>query len=182
MKRMAFLVLNPNVDLVERGLPLKPFNSEEVTNRIKSLVIRCKYEKIPVVYVTDSHTKLDREFEIEGFRVHALRGTDGEQIIRELKGYEDYIVCKRCFNGFLGTDLDLYLREEGIEKVIVTGGLINLDVRFTCVDAYQRRYKVIVLTDCLYADSEDRLNRIIREMFFTKRVTSEEFISWIKYL
>ncbi|MCU9814958.1 cysteine hydrolase [Paraclostridium sp. AKS73] len=55
---------------------------------------------------------------------------------------EEYIVPKRRHSGFAHTDLDLYLREENIDTVVVTGVWTNVCVRSTASDALYNAYKV----------------------------------------
>ena len=38
---------------------------------------------------------------------------------------KDYVIQKRRYSGFFGTDLDLVLRENGVENVIIVGTKTN---------------------------------------------------------
>jgi ureidoacrylate peracid hydrolase len=49
---------------------------------------------------------------------------------------------------FVGTNLDLILRSNGIENLIVTGVATNICVDSTARDGYMRDYRVTVLEDC----------------------------------
>ena len=96
---------------------------------------------------------LDREFEKR--TVHCLKGTWGAEIVADLKpGEDEYRVPKRRYSGFFETDLDLRLRELGIEHLIVTGVVTNICVRSTVHDAFFRGYDVVVPVECVAATSE----------------------------
>jgi len=64
------------------------------------------------------------------------------------------LVKKRRYSGFLGTDLDLLLRELRIEKIYIVGILTNICVFFTAAEASMRDYEVIVYADSVTTISE----------------------------
>lgn len=53
----------------------------------------------------------------------------------------------RCSNCFANTDLDLQLRQHGIEHIVVAGLLVNACVESTVRDAAERGYRVTVVRD-----------------------------------
>ena len=59
----------------------------------------------------------------------------------------DYIIPKRRYDGFFQTDLDLILRELGVDTLIVVGADTNICVLQTLAGAYFRGYKTIVAAD-----------------------------------
>ena len=52
---------------------------------------------------------------------------------------------KRHYSSFSGTDLDIRLRERGINTVILTGVLTDICVLHTAVDAYNLGYHIEVV-------------------------------------
>ncbi|MGH2490916.1 MAG: cysteine hydrolase family protein, partial [Candidatus Limnocylindria bacterium] len=67
-----------------------------------------------VVYLKDDHLPDDAEFQM--FPPHALVGTKGAEIIPELAPARgDVVIPKRRYSGFFGTDLDITLRERGVD-------------------------------------------------------------------
>ena len=99
---------------------------------------------IPVIFCNDCHLpKIDRELEIWG--EHAMAGTPGAEVIPELKKCDkDYVVPKRRYSGFFQTDLDILLKELGVDTVIMTGLHAHMCVRHTSADAFQLGYNVVV--------------------------------------
>ena len=99
---------------------------------------------IPVIFCNDAHIKgIDIELKLWGD--HAIAGTPGAQVIPELKvSDKDYIIPKRRYSGFFQTDLDILLRELGVDTVIMTGLHAHMCVRHTSADAYQLGYNVVV--------------------------------------
>jgi ureidoacrylate peracid hydrolase len=87
--------------------------------------------------------------------VHALEGTWGAQLHEGLRVQAgERVVSKRRYSAFFATDLDAWLREHGIERVIVTGVALNICVRATIHDAFFNGYDVWVVEDASQGTSE----------------------------
>lgn len=63
----------------------------------------------------------------------------------------DYIVDKRGFSGFFGTDLDLQLRRRGIKNIVIGGISTHMGVDTTARDAYQNAYNQYFVSDMMAA-------------------------------
>lgn len=145
-KKCAIIVVDMLNDFVtgalkcDRGLAVVKPNAE--------LLDEARKVGVPVIFANDSHLKgVDNELKIWGD--HAIRGTKGAEVIPELKVCDkDFIVQKRRYSGFFGTDLDILLRELGVETVILTGLHTHMCVRHTAADAYMLGYKVVVAKEC----------------------------------
>jgi ureidoacrylate peracid hydrolase len=87
--------------------------------------------------------------------VHALEGSWGAELHDGL-GIQDgeRILRKRRYSAFFATDLDLWLREHAIERVVVTGVALNICVRATIHDAFFQGYDVWVVSDASQGTSE----------------------------
>ena len=57
------------------------------------------------------------------------------------------MLSKRRYSAFFQTDLDLWLREHGVARVVVTGVALNICVRSTVHDAFYNGYQVVVVED-----------------------------------
>jgi len=134
MVKEALLIVDMLRDFVEKGAVLEVPSARKIIPRIKKRVEEAREKGIPVIYICDAHREDDREFDI--WPKHAVLGTKGSEIVEELKPQEgDFIVRKRRYSGFLGTDLELLLRELG--------------------EAAMRDYEVVVYADSVSALSED---------------------------
>lgn len=113
---------------------------------------------VPVIFCNDAHIKgVDWELKLWGD--HAIAGTKGAEVIPELKlGKNDYVVPKRRYSGFFQTDLDILLRELGIDTVIMTGLHAHMCVRHTSADAYQLGYNVVVAKEATDSFTEEDYN------------------------
>lgn len=102
---------------------------------------------IPVIFANDDHIEgVDKELELWG--AHGIHGK-----VTNLPGLEagsgarDFIITKRRYSGFFGTDLDLLLRELGVHTLIAIGEDSNICVLHTLADAYFLGYETIVAED-----------------------------------
>ena len=102
---------------------------------------------VPVVFSCDAHLPgVDREIELWG--EHGIKGTDAAQPLARLGLCDkDFVVPKRRYDGFFQTDLDLLLRELGVDTIIAVGADTNICVLQTLAGAYFRTYKSIVAAD-----------------------------------
>ena len=67
---------------------------------------------------------------------------------------KDYVIQKRRYSGFFGTDLDLVLRENGVENVIIVGTKTNCCIRATVTDAFYLDYNPYVVKECVATNSD----------------------------
>ena len=97
-------------------------------------------------------------------RPNCMEGTMGIEIDPMLPVDEekDYVIRKRRYSGFFGTDLDLVLRENHIENVVIVGTKTNCCIRATVTDAFYLDYNGIVISDCVATNSEE-VNRVHQE-------------------
>ncbi|PCF41635.1 isochorismatase family protein [Staphylococcus delphini] len=93
-------------------------------------------------------------------------GPDFAEIADEL-GSEpgDYIVNKRGFSGFFGTDLDLQLRRRGIENIVLGGISTHMGVDTTARDAYQYAYNQYFVSDMMSSPEASLHNFSIENAF-----------------
>jgi len=92
---------------------------------------------------------------------------------------EDQVILKPRFDPFIGTDLDLRLRSNGIDTILLGGMSTNIGVESCARTAKDLNYNVVVLRDCcLNVDLEDHewtLKRILPT--FARVMTSTEALS-----
>jgi len=153
MAKHAIIIVDMLNDFVTGAL--KAERAARIVPNIQRLLTFAREDQIPVIYANDSHLpKIDKEFQLWG--QHAVKGTPGAAVIEELKQKEvDYTVEKRRYSGFFETELDLLLRELGVDSLIFAGIATNICVQHTMADAYFRGYKIILPDDCVEAFSNE---------------------------
>ena len=189
MARHAILVIDMLNDFAnEKGALYCP-SSAKIAGNIQRLLKWARKrnaegkDDIQIVHIREAHRKNDADFKVRP--VHAVAGTWGSDFIEELYPEGDeYIVPKRRHSGFAYTDLDLYLREENIDTVVVTGAWTNVCVRSTATDALARAYKVITLSDGTTSKTEEMHEYGLNDLsIFSKIMTIDEYTdAWEKSL
>ncbi len=83
-------------------------------------------------------------------------GTWGHQVVDELAPRPDDLVVKKWrSSAFVGTNMDMLLRSNKIESVVVTGVVTQGCVESTARDAAFADYYVVVLRDCVQSTSRE---------------------------
>ncbi|MDQ0201418.1 isochorismatase family protein [Neobacillus ginsengisoli] len=78
------------------------------------------------------------------------RPADWAELVPELEvANRDYVVTKRQWGAFFGTDLDLQLRRRGIDTIVLCGIATNIGVESTAREAFQYGYNQIFISDAM---------------------------------
>jgi nicotinamidase-related amidase len=130
--------------------PLKNERALGIIPKIQRLLDSARMYNIHVIYGNDAHLAVDPELARWG--PHAMKGTQGAEVIDELKPTDkDYVVEKRSYSAFYETGLDPLLRSLGVNRVIITGQHTHICDRHTAGDAFQRGYKIMAVSDATEA-------------------------------
>lgn len=105
----------------------------------------------PVVHICSARRKTDKWFLKYWEFVNEI-WTPGQAPIPELyDSKRDCIVHKRRYSGFFGSDLDITLRELGVDSLMLMGWSTSLAVLSTALDAWQLGYPTTVVSDLTVA-------------------------------
>lgn len=146
--------------------------------KIAELLRKARQKGIPIIYLRDAHFSDDREISIWG--EHAMKGSKGSEIIPELKPENnDIVIEKRWYSGFVGTELQKFLKDMGIDAIIFTGVSTEICVQNNVAYAYFLGYKTIVPKDCTASMDEESYEMSLRYMnsiFGTEITTSDRVL------
>ena len=135
-------------DFIKRGAPLEVPKARGIIRNIRRELEKARRAGIPVIYCCDRHEPRDREFEV--WPPHAVRGTQGAEIIEELRPIKgEPVVAKKTYSAFYRTSLEKTLKGLGVKHLILTGVVTNICILYTAVDAYMRGYEITVPEDCV---------------------------------
>ncbi len=119
---------------------------------IQKMLEKAREKGLLVVFACDSFYPTDCLFLGGKIKPHALRGTPGVEVIDELKPLKsDIVLEKRRMSSFFKTDLDITLRDNGVERVAVAGIATPYCVLITAFDAFANGFKSVILEDCCTA-------------------------------
>jgi len=145
--RRALVVVDMIEDFVREGGALYCGPSmARIVPVIQRELDRARSSGEPVVYLKDDHLPDDAEF--AQFPPHAIAGTTGAEIVPEVAPRDgDIVIPKRRYSGFFGTDLDITLRERGVDTLRLVGDCTNICVLYTAADARNLGYTVEVVRE-----------------------------------
>jgi nicotinamidase-related amidase len=177
-ERHGIVVVDMLNDFIGPEAPLRARGGEQIVPRISELLSFARQNGTHVIFLQEAHRKNDADFRTRP--VHCVRGTRGSDFIDPLRPDEakgDYIVQKRRHSGFTYTDLDLYLREERVDTVVVVGVWTNVCVRSTVSEALYHTYNAIVLSDCCAAGNEAMHLATLNDLaLFAEVMTADQYM------
>lgn len=154
-------------------LPVPPDECQRVIGNTKRLFDLARGHSIPIVHVVLQQRPIGREGfdslknpwwkaidQTESSLIpslpssvarHNIEGSPQTQFVDEIapaKG--DYVIrTKRRLSSFYGTDLEILLRNLGIDTLVIIGINTNTCVLNTCFDGFNRDFRIIVVSDCV---------------------------------
>lgn len=170
----ALVLIDMQCDFIEQdglfgrmGVDLSMY--EHSRPRLRALLDRAREAGVLVIHVqntalparlSDSPSQIRFNMRMhEGPRAggeplrYTVPGTSGHQIVADLSPQGDEpVVRKYRSSAFWGTNLDLLLRSNGVQTVVVTGCTTEGCVESTARDAMFASYYVVVAEDCVASD------------------------------
>ena len=120
-------------------------------------VFRAK--KLPVIQIKEVHRKdmVDFGRELDGSEgIHCMENspyTDYAKLTYPNEG--EYRITKRRYSAFFGTDLEILLKGLHAKTLYLIGGLTDVCIHYTAVDAHQHDYHIRVVTDAVAGSSPE---------------------------
>lgn len=159
MGKRALLNVDYTVDFVaEDGKLTCGVPGREIEDKVVSLTKEFIDAGDYVVFAIDAHEAGDDLHpESELFPPHNIIGTEGRNLYGKLEAvFEEnkdkdhvYYFDKTRYSAFAGTDLELKLRERGIDEVHIIGVCTDICVLHTAVDAYNKGFNIVVHKDAV---------------------------------
>ena len=166
-KSPVLLVIDVQHDFMDRdGAVACPATSvsgpEEVIENVRRLVDAAKISKIPTVFTREIHrpSMIDMGRELDGDEPqHCMDGTKGPVLMEQLGidklADNQYLVPKRRYSAFIGTDLTFLLNAFKADTVVLTGAATNVCVHYTGADAHQYDYRIKVVEEATAGTSPE---------------------------
>ncbi len=154
----------PNGKYAVAGFDMSMYPS--MIHRTASLLEAARRKGVMIVYIqnanlsdyhSDSVAYLRFKLNLRGVKPeelpdteHALEGTWGQQIVDALTPQAgELVVKKHRASAFINTPLDLLLRSNRIQTVLITGAVTQGCVLATALDASFYDYIVVMVEDCI---------------------------------
>jgi nicotinamidase-related amidase len=152
----------------------------EIIPKIKLLIDDARRRGKPVIYACDSRFRDDPLFRKLGFPEHAIRGTEGAEVIDEIKPQQgDILVEKRMLSAFFGTDLDYTLRQKNIKSLVIAGIRTEACLLKTVLDAFELGYDVTVPSDACSSPSQQNHEATLKilDVLKIRKATTEQLLA-----
>jgi nicotinamidase-related amidase len=153
MGKQAVLVIDVVKDFTDPAGKVPHPQAADIVPHINAFTNEARQRGIVIIWIIDSHRPGKPDWELDNVRLHCMAGTPGVELAPPLEPQpEDYVLTKRRYSAFVGTDLDLILRDNHVDTLFITGTKTNVCVRATAQDAFQNNYRVIVPRECVSTD------------------------------
>ena len=144
-------------DSAERAIPNMPGYRDRML-QARVAIDAARAADIPVIFIQEAHHPSGVDFgrELDGDEeIHCLESNPGTALAVAEMGIrpDDIKIRKRRYSAFFGTDLEIYLRGLKAQTLILVGGLTDVCVHYTFVDAHQSDYFTRVIEDCVAGSS-----------------------------
>jgi len=124
----------------------------------RKLIAAAREAQVPVVFIQEVHKRSMVEIgrELDGAEgPHCIEDDPKNDFIEGLDPRpEEFHIKKRRYSAFFGTELEIVLKGYGAETLILFGGLTDVCVHYTAVDAHQHDYRVRVASDAVGGSSQ----------------------------
>jgi nicotinamidase-related amidase len=177
----ALLVMDVQPGIVER-LP----NKDEYLTNISAAIAAAREKHIPVIYVVVGFRTGFPEVSSRNKSFGAIKENasvamvDPKPAVAVEEG--EIVVTKRRVSAFTGSDLEVVLRAQNIDRLVLTGIATSGVVLSTVRDAADKDYQMTVLSD-LCADFDPQVHSTLIEKVFPRQadvMTAQEWMSALK--
>lgn len=159
-----------------------------LVSKISKAISHARATGIPVIYVVVSfrpgapeineHNKSFSRFGKEMWTPEFI--AQWEEIHPDLKPEDHEVtVTKRRFSAFTGSDLEVVLRGQGIQHLVLTGISTSGVVLSTLREAADKDYQLTVIEDCC-ADRDAEVHQVLTTKVFPTQADVISLDSWVK--
>jgi ureidoacrylate peracid hydrolase len=153
--KAVMIVVDMQNDFVADGAKLRSAQAAAMVPKLAATLKFCREKGIRVVYTAHVHRRdgsdMGRYEDLYppiADRSTLVDGSAGVEIFPSLAPQPgEHVIKKHRYSGFFATDLDLILRQWGIETVVVSGTTTENCCHATARDAMFHNYKVVFLSD-----------------------------------
>ncbi len=197
-KRTALVVIDMQNTFCEPGAPAEVPVSRELVAPINALASELRRLGVPVIWVLHANTRHHGKSDWELFFNHVVADAVRDRTIDSLapgrqqvwRGLQqepgDITIIKNRYSAMIhgSSPLETVLRNLGIDTVLIAGTKTNVCCEATARDAMMLDFKVVMLSDCCAALSDDEhratLETIIQQ--FGDVMTSEEALARLRLI
>jgi biuret amidohydrolase len=151
--RVALLVIDMQHDFMDADAACYNIGAEKTIPPTAELLAAFRDVGLPIIFTREMHRpgRVDAGLEADpayNVPIHTEEGTRGAEIIPPLAPLPgELVVDKRRYSCFLGTELELLLKIERVDTLVICGVSSDVCVHWTAGEAFQRDFHVRVVED-----------------------------------
>lgn len=153
-------------------------HSAAVLPNLRRLLEQARRAGSLIIHVAEQHRPNVEDFEQAKLPEHCVAGDFDAQFFDGFgpDGNDEFLLAKRRTSAFFATDLDLLLREKGIERLVIAGVKANVCIRATVQDAFSLGYRCIVPRDAVNSNRSHLADASLEDIdrYFGWVVTADE--------
>ncbi|MCL5986177.1 MAG: cysteine hydrolase [Actinobacteria bacterium] len=179
-----------SVKYIKKRLDAVIFNIQRILSYFRDNNLMVIFTKIGHLYedFRDAPTIHKKRFnelmDVEGKKFYLMPGYRQYEILDEIKPLENEIILQKATSDtFTGTTLDLILRNNNINKLVICGALTSCCVESTARIAFDLGYLPTVVSDaCIAADENFHKNalRVLRT-YYSNVMATDETLEHLNY-
>ena len=180
----VLLVMDMQSSIVSR-IP----DSEAILSQVTKAIVNARAKKVPVIYVVVGFRAGIPEISMnnKGFSALGDKNNWTAQAVEEWAKIhpdvaplaDEVIVTKRRVSAFTGSDLEVILRAQNYQHLVLTGIATSGVVLSTTREAADKDYRITILSDAC-ADGDQEVHHVLTTKVFPRQaevITTDE---WIK--
>ncbi|MBA3870540.1 MAG: cysteine hydrolase [Anaerolineae bacterium] len=162
--QIALLAIDFQVDFLHADgrFPVAQHQVEPMLTAANHLIAAARSYHTPVIYIGNEYGSRNL---LNVFRNNAaLKGSSGMQIDSRLLYANDHYFPKDQSSAFTNSQLDLFLRQQTIKHLLLTGVYATACVRKTALDGLKYGYQVSLMSDAVADKNDQRRNAALKEL------------------
>jgi nicotinamidase-related amidase len=175
------------MDMQNGIVPMLGASSATIIASVGKAIANARAKKIPVIYVVVGFrngfpevSANNKGFSASKERFAKLNMEDFMKVESSIAPQAgDVTVTKRRVSAFTGSDLEVVLRAQGIQHIILTGIATSGVVLSTLREAADKDYRVTVLSDGC-ADGDEEIHRVLTTKVFPRQADVVTIEEWSK--
>ena len=124
---------------------------QEIVPNARALLAHARKHNRVVIHIAERHRPDHADFEATKLPAHCVDGESDAEFFEDFHpvGPNEFLLAKRRVSAFFATDLDLLLREKGVERLVIVGVKTNVCIRATVTDGFSLGYRCLVPRDAV---------------------------------
>lgn len=146
----------------------------EIIPNLRRLRDHARSSACPIIHVCEQHRPGIDDFEHTKLPEHCVAGSWDAEFFEDFgpgDGENEFLLVKRRVSAFFATDLDLLLREQAIDRLVIAGSKANVCVRATVQDGFSLGYRCLVPMDAVNSNRSHLADASMEDI--------ERYMGWV---